>query len=196
MPARCARSSPSAICIPYSSAWSSGSAPLFSLFSASASAAIPQFRASCPTGILVAGGGDTVFINGKQAQVKQHGGSSFSASVGGIQVDFEVDAGEPSLSYTAPKGANGMCTVTKFAPAAKSKAGGGVSLSDMASQCKGFASEKYGVRPSYVTTHPAQRDHGMYSVFGSADDTNFVCTFDGQGKFVAVDKSENPDGDL
>jgi hypothetical protein len=36
----------------------------------------------------------------------------------------------------------------------------------------------------------------MYSMHGNADDKNFICTFDGDGKFVAVDASDNPDGDL
>jgi hypothetical protein len=66
----------------------------------------------------------------------------------------------------------------------------------MAAECKGFASEKYGVRPSYVTVHPAFRDHGMYSMYGNADGKNFICTFNSEGKFVAVDDTGNPDGDL
>lgn len=37
---------------------------------------MPQFRASCPTGILAAGGGGTIFINGKQAQVKETGANA------------------------------------------------------------------------------------------------------------------------
>jgi hypothetical protein len=94
-----------------------------------------------------------------------------------------------------------MCTVTNFRPAAASTAasgrppGGGVT-GKMAAECKGFASEKYGVRPSYVTVHPAFRDHGMYSMYGNADGKNFICTFNSEGKFVAVDDTGNPDGDL
>jgi hypothetical protein len=169
------------------------------LATGSATAAIPQIRATCPTGILVAGGGGVVFINGKQASVKDLSNNNFSASAGGISVDFDFTGGEPSMSYTAPKGANGMCTITKFqpasAPAARKSSDGG-STNSMASECKGFASEKFGVRPSYVTVHPAMRDHGMYSMYGTADDKNFICTFDGNGKFVAVDATGNPDGDL
>lgn len=166
--------------------------------SASAGSAIPQFRASCPTDILVAGGGSTVFINGKQANVKTRGANSFTATAGNVTVDFLFEGGEPSLSYTGPHGANGMCTVTKFAPAAAATKPnqGGVDPKKMEAECKGFASEKFGVRPSYVSVHPAFRDHGMYSMYGNADDKNFICTFDGQGKFVAVDPTSNPDGDL
>jgi hypothetical protein len=94
-----------------------------------------------------------------------------------------------------------MCTVTKFRPAAASAApaarqSDGVATGKMASECKGFASEKYGVRPAYVTVHPTFRDHGMYSMYGNADSKNFICTFTGEGKFVAVDNTGNPDGDL
>jgi hypothetical protein len=167
--------------------------------SAVANAAIPQFRASCPTGILAAGGGGTVFINGSQATVKDRGNNSFSANANGVQIDFDFTGGEPSLSYTAKGGANGMCTVTKFQPAAAPAARQttqGASPSSMAAECKGFASEKFGVRPSYVSVHPAFRDHGMYSMYGNADGNNFICTFNGSGKFIAVDPSGNPDGDL
>jgi hypothetical protein len=169
------------------------------LGAASANAAIPQFRAACPTGILAAGGGSTVFIDGKQASVKDRGGNNFSASAGGVQIDFAFIQGEPSLSYTRENGANGMCTVTKFQPAvapAGRQSTGGASKSSMAAECKGFASEKFGVRPSYVSVHPAFRDHGMYSIFGNADGQNFICTFDGHGKFVAVDPSGDSDGAL
>ena len=171
------------------------------LITGTAAAEIPQFRASCPTGILVAGGGSSVFINGQQAHVKETGANAFTAKSGGIQIDFLFDGGEPSLSYTAPGGANGMCTVTKFRPAAAKAApsghqSGGAATGKMAAVCKGFASEKYGVRPSYVQVHPAFRDHGMYSMYGNADGQNFICTFTGDGKFVAVDNTGNPDGDL
>jgi len=159
-----------------------------------ASAEVPQFRATCPTNILAAGGGNTVFINGRQAQVKENGANAFTATSAGISLDFVFAGGEPSLSYTAPGGANGMCTVTKFRPAAAAAGGnsGGVATGNMASECKGFASEKFGVRPSYVTVHPAFRDHGMYSMYGNADGKNFICTFNGEGKFVAVDSTGNP----
>jgi hypothetical protein len=169
--------------------------------SAGAHATIPQFRATCPTGILAAGGGNSVFINGKQAAVTDRGNNNFSAKAGGISLDFAFYQGEPSLSYTAPKGANGMCTVTKFQPAAapaarKTSTSGSASSGSMSAECKGFASEKFGVKPSYISVHPAFKDHGMYSMYGDADGQNFICTFDGNGKFVAVDSSGNPDGDL
>lgn len=168
------------------------------LGAASASAEVPFFRATCPTNILAAGGGNTVFINGQQAQVRETGPNAFTARSGGIQLDFLFEGGEPSLSYTGPGAANGMCNVTKFRPAAASAGGrpGGVATGKMASECKGFASEKFGVRPAYVTVHPAFRDHGMYSMFGVADNKNFICTFTGEGKFVAVDSTGNPDGNL
>ncbi len=164
------------------------------LGASSAHAGVPQFRATCPGGILAAGGGGTVFINGDQASVKDHGGNNFSASSNGIQIDFSFDAGEPSLSYTGPRRANGMCTITKFQPAAAPA--GRPAGNNMAAECKGFASEKFGVRPSYVSVHPAFRDHGMYSMFGNADDRNFICTFDRNGKFIAVDESGDSDGAL
>lgn len=169
------------------------------MLSASANAAIPQFRATCPTGIMVAGGGSSVFVNGHQANVTDRGNNNFSASTKNYSFDFIFSAGEPSMSYTGKGGANGMCTITKFQPAvppAARKTTQGASASSMTAECKGYASEKFGVRPSYVNVHPAMRDHGMYSIYGNADNQSFICTFDGDGKFVAVDATDNPDGDL
>ena len=164
------------------------------LAAASAHAEVPYFRASCPTNILAAGSGDTVFVNGQQAQVRETGANAFTARSAGIQLDFVFAGGEPSLSYTGPGGANGMCTVTKFRPAAAAAGGtsGAVATGNMASECKGFASEKFGVRPSYVSVHPAFRAHGMSSMYGNADGKNFICTFNRDGKFVAVDSTGTP----
>jgi hypothetical protein len=63
----------------------------------------------------------------------------------------------------------------------------------MARYCAGEASAKFRERPANISTQPAIEDHGMYSVFGQyppsgADPTVFICTFSGDGKFVAVDK--------
>lgn len=161
---------------------------------------MPQFRASCPTGILAAGGGGTIFINGKQAQVKETGANALPRDPVAFNSTSFSRGGKPSLSYTALGGANGMCTVTKFrptsAPAAGSQHSGGMATGKMASECKGFAAEKYKVRPSYVQVHPTFRDHGMYSMYGNAGGKSFICTFAGNGKFVAVDSTGNPDGDL
>jgi len=33
-------------------------------------------------------------------------------------------------------------------------------------------------------------------MYGNADGKNFICTFNSEGKFVAVDDTGNPDGDL
>jgi len=130
--------------------------------------------------------------------VKENGANAFTATSVGISLEFVFAGGEPSLSYTAPGGANGMCAVTKFRPAAAAAGGkpGGVATGNMASECKRFATERFDRRPSYVTVHPAFRDHGKYSMCGNADGKNFICTFNGEGKFVAVDSTGNTDGNL
>lgn len=68
-----------------------------------------------------------------------------------------------------------------------------LAVDDMARYCAGEASAKFQQRPANISTQPAIEDQGMYSVFGQyppsgADPTVFICTFSGDGKFVAVDK--------
>lgn len=157
------------------------------LLTGTAAAQVPLLRASCPTDILVAAGGGVVFINGDQAQVTTTDDNGFSATIDDIQIDFMIYDGQPSMFYSTGSGANGVCTVTKYIAAWGGSQAGGVDTDLMARLCIGFASEKYNVRPGYVLVHPPFRDHGMYSVFGNADDKNFICTFTGGGEFVAVD---------
>lgn len=154
-------------------------------------AEIPQFRASCPTGIFAAGAGGRVFINGKKANVKEIGANSFTAKHGGIEIDFVFDGSEPSVSYTRRGGSNGICRVTQFRAASDSgsQASGVLDSDKMKAECRRFASEKFGVRPSYVQVDRVVRDHGMYSIYGDADRKNFICTFTSDGRFVAVDRT-------
>jgi len=70
---------------------------------------------------------------------------------------------------------------------------GGVAVDDMARHCAGEASAKFHQRPQNISTRPAIKDQGMYSVFGQfppsgADPTVFICTYSAEGKFVGVDK--------
>lgn len=84
---------------------------------------------------------------------------------------------------------------SQFAAPAPAPSGGGdkVAVKNMARYCAGEASEKFHVRPANISTQPAVKDQGMYSVFGQfppsgADPTVFICTFSADGKFVGVDK--------
>lgn len=70
---------------------------------------------------------------------------------------------------------------------------GGVAVGDMARHCAGEASAKFHQRPQNISTQPAIKDQGMYSVFGQfppsgADPTIFICTYSAEGKLVGVDK--------
>jgi hypothetical protein len=63
----------------------------------------------------------------------------------------------------------------------------------MARYCAGEASAKFQQRPTNISTRPAVKDQGMYSVFGQfpasgADPTKFICTFSAEGKLVGVDQ--------
>jgi len=44
----------------------------------------------------------------------------------------------------------------------------GIALRSPPAGCTGFASRKFGVRPSGATVHPAVRDRGMYAMHGTA----------------------------
>ena len=75
----------------------------------------------------------------------------------------------------------------------QSQSGAGVAVKDMPRYCAGEASAKFGQRPQNISTQPAIKDKGMYSVFGQfppsgANPTVFICTFTAEGKLVGVDK--------
>jgi hypothetical protein len=68
-----------------------------------------------------------------------------------------------------------------------------VAVKDMARYCAGEASAKFSQKPGNISTQPAIKDQGMYSVFGQyppsgADPKIFICTFSADGEFVGVDK--------
>ncbi len=81
---------------------------------ATATAAVPVFSASCPTGITVdADRTGTVRINGKKASLKKLNDNAYDAKSGSVTVSIGVEAGgELSVMYTGKHGANGICQVT------------------------------------------------------------------------------------
>lgn len=76
-----------------------------------ANAAIPQFNFTCPGRIEVhADKGGPVFINGKQAQLKKFNNNYYEAKLSGVTISITISPdGTPNLSYTGPRGANGVC---------------------------------------------------------------------------------------
>lgn len=65
--------------------------------------------------------------------------------------------------------------------------------SQMPAYCRGEAAAKFGQRPQEITTLPAERDQGMFTVYGQfppegQNATFFTCTFSANGEFVGVDK--------
>ena len=101
------------------------------LIASVASAAMPVFVATCPTGINVDAGRDGVVrINGQKAKVKKLNDNAFDAKAGYITISVTANPGAaPDVFYTGKGKANGVCTVTGFeagkgaaAPAAPSSA--------------------------------------------------------------------------
>jgi hypothetical protein len=169
------------------------------LLSAVANAGIPRLNATCPGGIEVhADAGGPVYINGNQASLRRSNNNYYEASGSGVKISISINPdGSPTLTYTGRHRANGVCKVTDFdhanAGGASAPSNNGVAVRDMARYCAGEASAKFHQRPANISTQPAIKDHGMYSVFGQfppsgADPTVFICTFSAEGKFVGVDK--------
>lgn len=74
-------------------------------------AAIPMLNYDCPNDIQVhTDEGGPVYINGKQARIKQSNDKYIEAKGEGVTVSISLnDDGSATVSYTGPKGANGIC---------------------------------------------------------------------------------------
>lgn len=71
-----------------------------------------------------------------------------------------------------------------------------IAQGDMPRYCQLEAASAFAVRPGDVATLPAERDKGMFTVYGQTppqgqDALFFTCTFNAQGQFVGVDKSSD-----
>lgn len=78
-----------------------------------ANAGIPLVNATCPGSIEVhADEGGPVYINGKEAKLKQFSDTYFEAKGSGVTVSLMVNPdGTPSVSYTGKGRTNGVCTL-------------------------------------------------------------------------------------
>lgn len=80
------------------------------LVAGAASAAIPRINATCPGGIELHYDQGYAYINGKQAKITQYQ-DAFDATLDKTTVTVVMNPdGTAIVSYTAPKGANGICT--------------------------------------------------------------------------------------
>jgi hypothetical protein len=74
-------------------------------------AAIPMLNYDCPNDIQVhTDEGGPVYINGKEAKVKQKNDHYIEAKGEGVTISISLnDDGTATVSYTGAKGANGVC---------------------------------------------------------------------------------------
>lgn len=86
-------------------------APLLLIAVQPAVAAIPMLNYDCPNDIQVyTDEGGPVYINGKEAKVKQKNDKYLEAKGEGVTISISLnDDGSATVSYTGPKGANGIC---------------------------------------------------------------------------------------
>ena len=86
-------------------------APLLLIAVQPAVAAIPMLNYDCPNDIQVhTDEGGPVYINGKEAKVKQKNDQYLEAKGEGVTISISLnDDGSATVSYTGPKGANGIC---------------------------------------------------------------------------------------
>lgn len=78
-----------------------------------ASAAIPMMNHTCPGNLEVhADQGGPVYINGKQTQLKRFSDNYYEARGAGVTLSISINPdGTPTMSYTGPKRAHGICQV-------------------------------------------------------------------------------------
>ncbi len=93
-------------------------AALLLLLAGSADAAIPLLNASCPGNLEVhADQGGPIYVNGKEAQLKRFNDNYYEARSGQVAISLAISPdGSPSVSYTGPGRANGICTLTDGSP--------------------------------------------------------------------------------
>jgi hypothetical protein len=77
-----------------------------------------MLNATCPGNVEVhADQGGPVFLNGKQASLKRFSDSYYEAKGAGITLTIMINPdGTPSLSYTGPQRANGVCSLVSASP--------------------------------------------------------------------------------
>lgn len=97
------------------------------LVAGSASAAIPQLNYQCPGQIeLHADAGGPVYINGKEAKLKQYSDDFYEAKGSGVTLSISKTGSQYDVSYTSKQG-SGICqpvsgSAAKSAPASKAGA--------------------------------------------------------------------------
>ena len=175
-----------------------------------ASAAMPVFVATCPTGINVDAGRDGVVrINGQKAKVKKLNDNAFDAKAGYITISVSANPGAaPDVFYTGKGKANGVCTVTGFeagkgaaaaeparqqAAGASSSASGNIPCAQAKSQPMGqcpFTVSREGQGTAIVSvTLPDGRKRAIFFEKGKATGAD-LSQADGNMKFKASKKGD------
>ncbi|MBS1211834.1 MAG: Gifsy prophage protein [Proteobacteria bacterium] len=174
-----------------------------------ASAAMPVFVATCPTGINVDAGRDGVVrINGQKAKVKKLNDNAFDAKAGYITISVGANPGAaPDVFYTGKGKANGVCTVTGFeaskgaaaeparqpAAGASSSASGSIPCAQAKGQPMGqcpFTVSREGQGTAIVTvTRPDGRTRAIFFEKGKATGAD-LSQADGNMTFKASKKGD------
>lgn len=84
------------------------------LTAGTAFAKVPYFAAKCPTDISVeTDRAGRAYVNGKKATVRSKNADYAEIVGGGVTISVARDAGSLIVSYTGPRGANGVCQVVE-----------------------------------------------------------------------------------
>jgi len=171
------------------------------LIASVASAAMPVFVATCPTGINVDAGRDGVVrINGQKATVKKLNDNAFDAKAGYITISVSANPGAaPDVFYTGKGKANGVCTVTGFesgkgaaaAEPARQQAAGASSSASGNIPCAQAKSQPMGQCPFIVS----REGQGTATVSVTLPDGRKRAIFFAKGKAIGADLSQ-ADGNM
>ena len=164
------------------------------LIASVASAAMPVFVATCPTGINVDAGRDGVVrINGQKATVKKLNDNAFDAKAGYITISVSANPGAaPDVFYTGKGKANGVCTVTGF------ESGKGAAAAEPArQQAAGASSSASGNIPcAQAKSQPMGQCPFTVSREGQGTATVSVTLPDGRKRAIFFEKGKATGADL
>jgi hypothetical protein len=158
-----------------------------SLTAGSAQAKIPLFNYTCPGNLEVhADQGGPVYINGKETKLKKVNNNFYEATGSNVTLSISINPDESvTVSYTGPKGVNGICSE---ASASKPQPSASNGTAKAKQSCLAAVAKQTGVAASKLkATDVLSSEAGIgVTVKVPGAQAPWSCTSDSKGKVQGV----------